>query len=98
MTYGTTNDELGNFSFSSLFQLLFPPKALAAILDAEFKTHVLRGPQEVAERGSELAQRAPELDEGLNDIWKAEVFQKKLSAFPVILPGNCWEKSLLKSW
>ena len=79
------------------------------LLNARFETHILRGPKEANERGSEVAEmreprvaqrgpegprrayKGPELGEGLNDSWKAKVFQRKTRAIPAILPGNCWE-------
>ena len=50
------------------------------LLNTKFQAHIIRGPQEANERGSEVAemrgprgaQRGPELSEGLNDSRKAK--------------------------
>ena len=61
----------------------------------------LRGSwDERAQKGPRGAQRGPELGEGLNDSWKAKVFQKKAIGHPSYLAGELLGKimSSLGSW
>ena len=60
------------------------------LLNTKFQAHIIRGPQEANERGSEVADTrgpkgdltGPELGKGLNDSWKAKSVSKKAKGHP----------------